>query len=230
MPYTPAHSLAVWPLRNFSKLSLPALVIGSMTPDFEHVLRLSVVSKFSHDWPALFWFCLPSGLLLYFFYDRYWKFAFKQFFPAINIKNKNNWLWISISLLIGGASHILWDSFTHPHRMGEEVLPFLSTEINLIIYKPTVTKFLQHISTVVGTLFLGLVFLKAEKNKNQLKNFYLYFFALFSMAMIIAGASSLEFQGRRFIVQTSHYFLILAMFHLTYLGYRAEKSRGLGPL
>src|SRR4051812_49745428 len=62
MPFTLSHPAATLPLRKF--LPLSALVIGSMSPDFEYLLRLAGVSRFSHTLPAVFYFCLPVSLLL----------------------------------------------------------------------------------------------------------------------------------------------------------------------
>src|SRR3954465_14023561 len=68
MPFTLSHPAAILPLRKY--LPLSALLIGSMSPDFEYPLRLAAVSRFSHSLPAIFYFCLPVSLLLLLLFHR----------------------------------------------------------------------------------------------------------------------------------------------------------------
>ena len=69
MPFTPTHVLAVLPIRSICKqLSLTALVIGSIIPDFP--LFYPILSyDFSHSLVGLLGYCLPSGLLVYYLYE-----------------------------------------------------------------------------------------------------------------------------------------------------------------
>ena len=71
MPFTPAHSAAVVPLYfTFCKhLVFSALIIGSMSPDFEYILRLTPTSRIGHTFHGLFLFCLPVGLILNLLYN-----------------------------------------------------------------------------------------------------------------------------------------------------------------
>ena len=66
MPFPLAHPAAVLPLRRFCPryLSFPALVAGSLSPDFGYVFGSLHVDEFSHRlWAGSFGFCLPVGLL-----------------------------------------------------------------------------------------------------------------------------------------------------------------------
>ncbi|MEB0248571.1 DUF4184 family protein, partial [Mucilaginibacter sp. 5B2] len=61
MPFTISHPAVILPLNYLPKrfISLTALVVGSLTPDFEYFIRMKVQSDYSHTLPGLFWFDLP---------------------------------------------------------------------------------------------------------------------------------------------------------------------------
>ncbi len=68
MPFTFSHPAIVLPFGLIGQryFSMTALIIGSMTPDFEYFLRLRVRSDFSHTLFGVFWFDLPLGIVLCF--------------------------------------------------------------------------------------------------------------------------------------------------------------------
>ena len=72
MPFTFSHPAIVLPLKFLPKrwFSLTALVIGSLTPDFEYFIRMKVQSDFSHTFLGIFWFYLPLGILLAFIFHN----------------------------------------------------------------------------------------------------------------------------------------------------------------
>lgn len=71
MPYPFAHPAAVLPLaRPMGRFAVPsALAIGSVLPDLWYIVPL-VDRADSHSLAALFWFCLPAGLLSYVLFHR----------------------------------------------------------------------------------------------------------------------------------------------------------------
>ena len=70
MPWTLSHPAIVLPLRRFSPqpLDFAALVIGSMTPDIGYYIDRFDLSTFAHTLPGSFLACLPTGVILLFFY------------------------------------------------------------------------------------------------------------------------------------------------------------------
>jgi hypothetical protein len=135
MPFPLAHPAAVLPLRRYCpwKLSLPALVIGSLSPDFAYGFGPLHLDWLSHRFLAgSFGFCLPVGfLVLVAFYlvrrpllgvlpaqyrQVFWPFCQQPIGPAPAIV---------ISLLIGAWTHILLDSMTHEDGWLVEHLPVL---------------------------------------------------------------------------------------------------------
>ena len=147
MPFTFSHPAIVLPLTFLPRqwFSLTGLVIGSLTPDFEYFLRMRIKSNYSHTIDGLFWFDLPLGLLLALIFHNIVRDSLFDNFPSIlksrflafrqfdwNDHFKRKWFVVAISILIGAASHIFWDSFTHDHGYFVQTIPALQNSLNLI--------------------------------------------------------------------------------------------------
>jgi len=57
---------------------------------------------------------------------------------------------LACSVFIGAASHIFWDSFTHPQGYFVQYFPALATTMNLGGHPVFIYKILQHCSTLIG--------------------------------------------------------------------------------
>lgn len=131
MPFTFAHPAAVLPLRRYGDLS--ALVIGSMVPDTGYLLMLELPRELTHGLPALLMFCLPAGLIAYLLYHRVLREPFLALAPAgVRLRlvehsalpaSWRGWMRVAMSLLIGAATHIVWDDLTQLHHWIESMLP-----------------------------------------------------------------------------------------------------------
>jgi hypothetical protein len=148
-----------------------------MTPDFEYFLRLKVQSEYSHTLFGLFWFDLPLGLILCFLYhnivrnslisklpiflkERLWtykSFDWTNYF-------KNNWMTVVVSLLVGAFSHLLWDSFTHDTGYFVKRLSLLQNRVSINTWTFPAYKILQHLSSLVGGLFIAFTVLTLKKH------------------------------------------------------------------
>ncbi|MCC5944919.1 MAG: DUF4184 family protein [Bernardetiaceae bacterium] len=193
MPFTFSHPAIVLPLMFLPRqwLSLTGLVIGSLTPDFEYFLRMRIKSNYSHTIDGLFWFDLPLGLLLAFLFhnivrDRLFdnlpiflksRFStFKNF--DWNRHFKQNWLVVTISILIGAASHIFWDSFTHNHGYFVQTIPALQNSVEFLGKEIPILKILQHSSTLLGGLIIAFAIYKLPTNKTENENINLKYWAI----------------------------------------------------
>ena len=182
MPFTFSHPAIVLPLTFLPRqwFSMTGLVIGSLTPDFEYFLRMRIKSNYSHTIDGLFWFDLPLGLLLAFMFhnivrDRLFdnlqsflksRFStFKQF--DWNEHFKRNWFVVLISILIGAASHIFWDSFTHDHGYFVQTIPTLQNSVDFLGRQIPILKILQHSSTLLGGLVIAFAIYKLPTNKSE---------------------------------------------------------------
>ncbi len=169
MPFTFSHPAAIIPFTYLPKrwVSVTGLIIGSLCPDFEYFLRMKVESVYSHTWIGLFWFDLPLTMILAFIFhlivrdtliDNLPAFLQKRFiiFKDFNwVKHyKQSFSIIIVSSIIGVATHILWDGFTHEKGQFVESFDVLRKiiafgKINVPLYK-----LLQHASTVTGGVIL----------------------------------------------------------------------------
>src|SRR5690606_7235327 len=181
MPFTFSHPAIVLPLTFLPRqwLSLTGLVIGSMTPDFEYFLRMRIKSNYSHTIDGLFWFDLPLGILLAFIFHNIVRDSLFDNLPTIlksrltkfkqfdwNNYFKKNWLVVAISVLIGAASHIFWDSFTHDHGYFVQAIPALTNTVDILGRQVPTLKILQHSSTLLGGLVIVFALFKLPPDKN----------------------------------------------------------------
>lgn len=193
MPFTFSHPAIVLPLTYLPKkwFSLTGLVIGSLTPDFEYFLRMRIKSNYSHTLDGLFWFDLPLGLLLTFIFHDIVRNSlfdnlptfFKSRFSAFrhfdwNGHFKRNWFVVEISILIGAASHILWDSFTHEHGCFVQTIPALQYSVDFLGRQIPILKILQHSSTLLGGLVIAFAIYKLPTNKTENENINLKYWAI----------------------------------------------------
>ena len=205
MPFTFSHPAVVLPLtKTRFQLSATGLVVGSMIPDFEYFIRMGDISRYSHTLMGIFWFDLPLALLVCFIYHLvvrnslfdnlpsflkerfsvYKKFDWGRYFVR-------KWAFVIVSIIIGAASHIVWDKVTH-NTMFYVNQADLSTltkirGINLAGYK-----FLQLASTVVGGLVViysifSLKRIRQEETKIDYR--YWVLFWLITLSVIILRLS-----------------------------------------
>ena len=128
MPFTFSHPAIVLPLLNRRKriFSATGLIIGSIAPDFESFVHISARKVYSHTWGGMFWFDLPLALILCMLFHLVVRDPLIENLPGPledRFASYKNFNWIAyfkkhffvviISLLIGIASHLLWDALTH---------------------------------------------------------------------------------------------------------------------
>ncbi|WP_317235948.1 DUF4184 family protein [Niabella hibiscisoli] len=104
--------------------------------------------------------------------------AFRQF--DWNGHFKRNWFVIAISILIGAASHILWDSFTHEHGYFVQTIPTLTNTVELFGRQIPILKILQHSSTIVGGLVIAFAVYKLPTDKTESENVNLKYWTIFA--------------------------------------------------
>ncbi|MGZ0711144.1 DUF4184 family protein (plasmid) [Coraliomargarita sp. W4R53] len=181
MPFTPSHAIVALPFIR-TPLVPAAIAVGAMTPDLPLFVRgLPLHYGITHDltWlPAtillalvllLVWRCVlrpaarelsPTWLAARFpsEWDRGAVSALAEtFFVSVTPRGTRRVSWrgvalLLISLVVGVASHILWDVFTHEGRGGVDSIPALAEQWGpLLGYK-----WLQHGSSVLGLVILGV--------------------------------------------------------------------------
>lgn len=184
MPFTLSHTLAIYPFRMFcgTYLSFSGLFIGSMVPDFEFFVRVTLYAVWSHTIWGVFLFDLPLALLLLIIFHKFIKKILILHLPDILFQRFSNridedWLQffkksplkVIISILIGIFTHFAWDNFTHePRYISSIYFDVLVSDINVFSMKLKLYQLLQVLSSIVGIAwFLFAVYITPVKNKKN---------------------------------------------------------------
>jgi hypothetical protein len=169
MPFTLAHCVAVVPIARVLKrrVSLSALLAGSVVPDFDHIPQLPSFGISSHSLLGAFTFCLPLGLLFYVAFHGIMKRPLIALLPEswasrVGTLDASQRRWplvgpgaVVACLLLGTATHLVWGSFTHPGPVVERIAGLNLIVFNLEGLNVPVYRTLQHISSVLGLILLG---------------------------------------------------------------------------
>jgi hypothetical protein len=141
MPFPLAHPAAVLPLRRYCPrwLNLPALIIGSVSPDAGYLFGELQGGHFSHGFLGSAAFCLPLGVVVMALFYRL-RMPLVKMLPTpyerallpLCQRPQASLRVILLSLLIGAWSHVLWDSFTHTNGWMAEHVPLLQIEVALV--------------------------------------------------------------------------------------------------
>ena len=201
MPFTFSHPAIVLPLAKYfgRYISLTGLIIGSLIPDFEYFFRMKIQSNFSHTIGGLFYLNLPVGIIFAFIfhnlirntlYDNLpWEFRKRlEIFKACNWNDyfRHCYLIVIISVLVGAASHLLWDSFTHMNGYSVQIFSFLRETIKIAGHDIQFYKLLQHFSTLIGGLYIAFTFYKLPTNETSKQKTNLrYWFTSFAIVVLI---------------------------------------------
>ena len=163
MPFTFSHPAIILPLLEHRKISATALVVGSMSPDFEYFFRMKMQSEISHSFLGILLIDFPLGFLVMCVFHGIIKNSLIDHLPSffkarLQLLKNNNWfiylknnvLVVCMSFIIGAISHLFWDSMTHWDGYIVQRVAFLNAPIlNIPIYK-----LMQHLSSIVGLAIL----------------------------------------------------------------------------
>jgi hypothetical protein len=177
MPFTFAHPAIVVHLsKSKLRLSLTGLIAGSIVPDFEFFFRMKVDENIGHHPIGFVLFDLPMALLLCYAYHNIVRNQFVNHLPNwykcrfIGFINfnwnqyvKENVIRVLVSLIIGIASHLLWDACTHHDGFFVLLYPILSNTLVLAGLGIPVYSILQVLSSILGLWFMNNFFLGMNK-------------------------------------------------------------------
>jgi hypothetical protein len=168
MPFTLSHAAAALPFRK-TRLEMSALVTGCFVPDFAYFFFLTPHGLFAHSLQGMFLVDLPLSLIALWLFHAYIKQPLSMLLPKgirarLRLSKDGFSFWpparlalIVISILIGTATHILWDSFTHTFYWPYRHWSFLSKVLHLPFEGDTpIYKALQYGSTVFGIVVLAV--------------------------------------------------------------------------
>ncbi|MFE2293606.1 DUF4184 family protein [Streptomyces sp. NPDC059452] len=176
MPFTLSHAAAVLPVVRRDGtgrwgLIPSALVAGSFAPDITYFADTVIPGAMGFGWfthtflgvvtvnvliaavLVAVWVALREPLVALLpvrvrgrvhSYVRGQRWTRESFGPSA-------WLWFIRSAVLGAATHVVWDAFTHHSRWGTELLPFLNRSVGgFPLYQ-----FAQYGSSAVALVVLG---------------------------------------------------------------------------
>ena len=179
MPFTLAHPAAVIPIRKYGVFS--ALVLGSMMPDTLYFIpRIEAHDTYGHTLPGLFLYCLPAGIALLWLFHAFLKKPLMSLFPEDQQRKLQaaspefrffplrRFAMIVLSLLIGAASHVTWDAFTHSNQWGAQLVPVLRRVVRVPPHSYfVISDLLQLGSSVVGLVVLYVYYRRWLRTAEQ---------------------------------------------------------------
>lgn len=159
MPFTLSHAVLAPPLAKLSgnRLPIAALAIGTMTPDLYRLFTDANYNQ-SHQWSGLIFpnlFIALCFCVLWYGLYRQMLLSFFRLYKPLNLKNLNQFSGFIISLLcaivIGIATHLIWDGLTHVDFRTFAFQHQLSQPIHFFQYSYPLHRVLQ-----IGTSILAL--------------------------------------------------------------------------
>ena len=181
MPFTLAHPLAAAPIWLCSKrrLHLPSLFVGSMIPDIEYFLTLQPNRTIGHTLLGILIQGLPFSIVLLLIIRYVLMRPFLALLPrklAQRFPTPRNYFPLQflqlfnvvVSVVIGAASHLVWDDFTHD---GGWVVPH-SKLLQSQLGSMPIYQLLQYGSGVIGVFALLLwlsIWLNQAKSCNRIE-------------------------------------------------------------
>ncbi len=202
MPFTFSHPAIVLPFcKTTSKwVSVTGLVMGSVVPDFEFLLRLRETDTFGHTWLGIIFFDIPFAIVMAFLFHlvirntlilHLPKFIRVRFLIYLNfdwnsyfVRNKIAFI---AAVIAGIFSHIFLDAFTHFDGAIVVRYPFFFREAIFMDFKFAVFFILQMATSLFGAIYILWFILKLKRSEAdvQLKNTGRFWLALIAAAIII---------------------------------------------
>lgn len=177
MPFTPAHAVVALPFIR-SPLVPAAIAVGAMMPDLPLFFPVGPGYWMTHSWVGAFVVDIPLALLLLLVWRMLLRPAVPHLTPRwLRERWPREWsgplltgwwdLWggrdarasarvrasllLALSLLLGIATHIFWDEFTHEDRWGSAVIPLLAERAGPM----SLTAWAQYVSSIVALALIA---------------------------------------------------------------------------
>ncbi|NNF15667.1 MAG: DUF4184 family protein [Gammaproteobacteria bacterium] len=160
MPFTLTHVIAIVPVKKIpvlSRLSFSALAIGSMVPDAPIFFTFASSYETTHSLTGIVSACLPLGLLFYALFQCAIRTPLLEIMPRSvasklgeRKRHSPGYLaGVALAIVLGAATHLFWDSFTHPAGWGTRMVPALAQLYELFGGRIGGYRLFQHGSSVV---------------------------------------------------------------------------------
>lgn len=157
MPFTLSHTVLAPALARLSGQRLPvaALAIGCMTPDL-YRLFTEENYNFSHQWHSLYSLNLAMGLFFCLLWYLLYRPALYRFLSLNDPIQIHSWLatlrfvlMLCLAIMLGAATHLIWDGLTHSDFRTFAFEGFLNREVSLLQQQYPMHRVLQIASSIV---------------------------------------------------------------------------------
>jgi hypothetical protein len=168
VPFTLSHAAAALPFRR-TRLPLSALLIGCFAPDFEYFILLRPHGPHGHIPWVVFYIEFPLSFAALWLFHKFMKEPLEVFLPRgfrrrIHARNSEfsflplgRLALILFSILVGIATHLVWDSFTHTYYWPYKHWSFLHQPIDSqFLGTVEMFQYLQFVSSVVGLIIVAI--------------------------------------------------------------------------
>ena len=168
MPFTLSHPAAALPFRKLN-LVWSAFVVGSMAPDFPYIVGSTEYRALGHRLPGLIAYTLPASLAALWLFHNVIKRPVVGLFPVsvqerlhgltgdFKFGGSSRFLAILGSIVLGVATHLVWDAFTHAYTWPWYHIHWLQGWTRIPGLGPMPRYFaMQYGSTIAGLLILGI--------------------------------------------------------------------------
>ncbi len=180
VPFTVSHAIVGAPARKVG-LTISAVAIGAMSPDFvfflpEPLARHLPPGAFEHTLLGVLTLDAALAAIALVLWWALFAAPLRAWSPttirtAVPVVPKPTWrpgwrriVLAYVGIVIGGFSHIVWDSFTHPDRFASDRIPLL---YDLALGDLTGAQVAQYISSVLGLLLIAVVLFVAWKRSDH---------------------------------------------------------------
>ncbi len=159
MPFTLAHPAVVPPLRRLG-LPVAAMVAGSMAPDLPLFLPGPGGYGATHSLAGLLTVDLAVGLAAVAVWVLLLRDALvdsapswvRRRLPARARYSRRQWVLAPLGVIVGAATHVIWDGFTHPGRWGVRQVEWLGDQHGLFQGH----EWAQYVSGATGLLVVAV--------------------------------------------------------------------------
>lgn len=197
MPFTLSHAVLAPPIAKLTgnRLPIAALAIGTMTPDLYRLLVETEI-LLNHQWQGIIYPDLLVGLLFCFLWYCLYRpmlFKFLGVSKPLNIHSFSTFckflLSMMIAIIVGTATHIIWDGLTHLDFRTFAFHEFLAQSVLILNHEYPMHKVLQIGCSAIALPFLiwmGLHYFfkyqikQSSNNKAQIFSYFLFVSSFFS--------------------------------------------------
>lgn len=221
MPFTVSHAVLAVPLAKLCRDRIPtaAIAIGCMTPDLARLFtRHEVV--ISHQWSGLIVPNLILGIFFCFLWYALYRptlYAWLNIDDTLNIKSINLFcsfiLVCLMGILIGSATHIVWDGFTHLDYRTIAFHQALAQNIPLFGYSFALHEILQIVCSILAMpiiFWMMARYYAQHQDTEHAQHFSLAFYLSFIASTAVAVYQTIAYLShykQYHLVQHPYFFL-----------------------